>query len=243
MQLDLSAIAKGYAVDQVAALLQDRGVPGFLVEVGGETRVQGTKQNGRLWTLGIEAPRDGIRSIGKVLHLANASLATSGDYRNFFKENGKRYSHMIDPRTGRPIEHNLTSVSVVDVSCTRADALATALAVLGPDEGYRYAVEQRLAALFVLRDGSQFLERVTPGFAELDSGRNEGQGSAFVLCIAAATLAFTAFMVIFGLRRNRTSSPSCHTHQQGHPSTDQSGCQNCGIPSSPCSLETEPRTS
>jgi len=102
-----------------------------------------------------------------VLHLRDQAMATSGDYRNYFEKNGQRFSHTINPRTGRPITHNLASVTVINPSSMRADAMATALMVLGPEVGYELAERQKLAALFILRDSDGFQERATPKFGQV----------------------------------------------------------------------------
>ncbi len=165
-QLDLSGIAKGYAVDRLAELLKHRGVEAFMIEVGGEVRVQGQRGPDRGWIIGIEAPDDQRRSLAKAVRLEDRSLATSGDYRNFFVKDNVRYSHLIDPKTGSPIAHRLKSVSVIHSSCMEADALATALIVMGPDEGYQFAVEHDLAALFFVTDDDEITQRMTPTFEE-----------------------------------------------------------------------------
>jgi len=158
-RIDLSAIAKGYAVDRVAETLEERGFAGYMVEVGGEVRASGRKANGEVWRIGIERPDSGGRSVHLALPLADLSLATSGDYRNFVIRNGVRISHTIDPRTGYPIAHNLASVSVIHASCMTADALATALEVLGPEEGVELAEKRDIPALFLIReDESTFRE-------------------------------------------------------------------------------------
>jgi len=164
LEVDLSAIAKGFAVDQVADLLIQRGVKGFLVEIGGEIRTYGTKANRTPWTVGIELPADDQRSVQEVINLGDHALATSGDYRNFFIQEGKRYSHTIDPRTGRPVEHRLASVTVIAERCMFADAWATTLMVLGPEKGYEFAVGQDLAVVFVIRDKNGFSRKPTPAF-------------------------------------------------------------------------------
>lgn len=175
VRLDLSGIAKGYAVDRLAELLEQRGVPAFMIEVGGEVRVRGQRGPGRGWIIGIEAPDDQRRSLAKAVQLENQSLATSGDYRNFFVKDGVRYSHLIDPTTGSPIAHRLKSVSVVHSNCMEADALATALMIMGPDKGYRYAAERDMAALFFVATDHEITEKMTPKFADLL--RSEGKPS------------------------------------------------------------------
>ena len=163
---DLSAIAKGYAVDRVAEALEAAGFPRFMVEVGGEVRVGGTNDAGAPWRIAIEQP-DAV-SFQTIVPLVDAAVATSGDYRNFYEWEGGRVSHTIDPRTGRPVEHALASVTVVSGRCVTADALATALSVLGPDDGYRFAVANDVAALMLTRwAGGGFDERSTPAFQRL----------------------------------------------------------------------------
>jgi len=168
---DLSAIAKGYGVDQVSAVLMQLRYVNFLVEIGGEVRAMGKKLDGSKWRIAIEKPDTSAdtRQFYEIVNLRDLAMATSGDYRNFFKEGGKRYSHTIDPRTGRPIRHNLASVTVFHESTMMADGLATALNVLGPEAGYALAMQQGLAAFFIIRnpDGS-FQSRATPEYRALD---------------------------------------------------------------------------
>ena len=142
---DLSAIAKGYGVDQVSEALRREGFGDHLVEVGGEVRAAGLNDAGQLWRIAIEQPGSGGTVPGRIVPLSDLAMATSGDYRNYYEVGDVRFSHTIDPRTGYPISHALASVSVVDELSVRADGLTTALAVLGPDEGYELAVEQDLA--------------------------------------------------------------------------------------------------
>jgi thiamine biosynthesis lipoprotein len=167
MEIVLSGIAKGFAVDRVSEWLSAKGVRSSLVEIGGEIRTCGTKPGGRPWTVGIEKPTAHARALLKTIALTDLAMATSGDYRNYFERDGRRYSHTIDPRTGRPIEHQLASVTVIDKTCMTADALATAIMVLGPVDGYNFAVEQELAAYFIVRDGGRFIDKPTPRFTEL----------------------------------------------------------------------------
>ena len=163
--IDLAAIAKGYAVDAIASLLGEFGFDHHLVEIGGELRARGTNEAGAAWRVAIERPVPGIPEAQRIVPLSDAALATSGDYRNFYDLDGVRVSHTIDPRTGRPVTHGLRSVSVIAVRCAPADARATALHVLGPDDGHALAVEQGWAALFVTDDGAgRLVERETPAF-------------------------------------------------------------------------------
>jgi thiamine biosynthesis lipoprotein len=171
--VDLSAIAKGYAVDMVAEYLLALGVDNFMVEIGGEIRAQGRNARDTLWRIAIEKPSSTSRVVHTVIELDNVGIATSGDYRNYFEQGGQRYSHTIDPQSGRPVTHRLASVTVADASSMQADALATALLVLGPDAGYRFAAEQRLAAFFIVKGENGFYAKQTPAFRRyLATGRD-----------------------------------------------------------------------
>ncbi|MDH3692801.1 MAG: FAD:protein FMN transferase [Gammaproteobacteria bacterium] len=164
--IDLSAIAKGYAVDKVAELLESMGIGNYLVEVGGELRASGVNQKHRNWTIAIEKPLPQQQAVQRLVRLKDAAIATSGDYRDFFEHDGRMYSHTIDPRTGRPVDHQLASVAVISDSTMFADAMATALMVLGPIQGFELAERERIAALFIVREqGNGFKERITQAFA------------------------------------------------------------------------------
>ena len=152
VECDLSAVAKGYAADRVATALAAAGVDRYMVELGGEVRVHGLNRNDRPWQIGVERPLPGQRGVQRILPLTEGGLATSGDYRNFYEIGGRRYSHALDPRTGAPVTHSLASVSVLAADCATADAWATALLVLGPDEGYRLAEERNIRAFFLVHD-------------------------------------------------------------------------------------------
>jgi len=135
--LDLASIAKGYGVDQIAEVLREDGVADFLVEIGGEVVASGKRLDGADWKIGINNPQPtaAVNAVYKVLKLQDQALATSGDYRNFFEVNGKRYSHVIDPRSGYPVSNGVISVSIIAGTCTLADGLATAVMVMGPTQG------------------------------------------------------------------------------------------------------------
>ena len=137
LSLDLNSIAKGYAVDRIAAVIRENGSEDFLVEVGGEVYASGTKKGGQPWRVGINRPlKDAsVSQVYRVVTLQNLALATSGDYRNFFEIEGRRYSHVLDPRTGYPVRNSVVSASVMAETCTFADGLATALMVMGADKG------------------------------------------------------------------------------------------------------------
>jgi thiamine biosynthesis lipoprotein len=167
LALDLSGIAKGYGVDCVARRLEALGVSSYLVEVGGELRGAGAKPDGRPWFVALESPAADAGLPEHFVALHGLSVATSGDYRRFFDHAGARYGHTLDPRTGRPIAHGLASVSVLHADCMRADAWATALTVLGPDDGLAAARAHGLAARFVVRAGDGFVERLSPAYEAL----------------------------------------------------------------------------
>lgn len=153
--LDLSAVAKGYAVDQVAELLEMLALPDYLVEVGGEMRLSGSNPEGNPWRVAIELPSL-MPQVQQVIEIHSGAVATSGDYRNYFEKDGLRYSHTIDPRSGKPITHSLASVTVLADHCADADAWATALMVLGEEEGMRIANQYSIPAYMLIRDGENF---------------------------------------------------------------------------------------
>lgn len=164
LRLDLDAIAPGYAVDRVAERLEASGIDHYMIEIGGEVRVHGRNAEGRPWRIGVERPEAGDRKLARVLHLEAMAVSTSGDYRDFFEAEGQRYSHTLDPRTGRPVTHSLASVTILRPTATEADGLATALTVLGPDEGFDLAESQGWAALFIQRTADGFSQRETTAF-------------------------------------------------------------------------------
>ena len=155
---DLSAIAKGYGVDRVADLLLGLGFTDFLVEVGGELRSSGAKTGGEPWAVGVEAPVPDALRLYATMQLADESLATSGDYRNFWDAGERRYSHIIDPRTGRPLPYVGSAVTVIHKRAALADAWATAMSVLGPDAGVALADELGLGVIFVRQGEFGLLE-------------------------------------------------------------------------------------
>lgn len=168
--LDFSAIAKGYAVDLLGERLTELGVSGWLVDIGGDLRTDGRKANDQPWYIAIERPSTQVREASSVLSLTSKAVATSGDYRNFYDTSEGHFSHTIDPRSGRPIEHQLASVTVLEDSCMLADGFATLLTVLGPEEGMAFAQKHGLAVYFIERqaqDGNAaFYEVMTDVFQE-----------------------------------------------------------------------------
>ncbi|MGL4514576.1 MAG: FAD:protein FMN transferase [Lacipirellulaceae bacterium] len=166
--LELSAIAPGYAVDAVADLLAAKGVAASMVEIGGEVVGRGRKPGGEPWRIGVEPADPEATAFQAVVELVDRAASTSGDYRNYFEHDGKRYSHTLDPRTGAPVDHSLATATVLAGTCQAADATATVLSVLGPEAGYAWAVEREVAALFVVRsdarDPPTFTEKRTPAW-------------------------------------------------------------------------------
>ncbi|QFT54654.1 FAD:protein FMN transferase [Microbulbifer sp. THAF38] len=165
VEIDLSAIAKGHGVDRVALLLERQGVRNYLVEIGGELRTRGVNPKGKAWRIGIEAPDSFGQMVQQPIEVSGKAVATSGDYRNYYERDGIRYSHSIDPRTGRPLTHNLASVTVVAESCAEADGLATALNVLGAKEGLDLAERDNLAVFMLVKTDKGFEERFSSAFA------------------------------------------------------------------------------
>ncbi len=171
LMLDFSSIAKGYAVDLIAEHLQQHGIDNHLVDIGGDLRTRGQRPDGRPWRIAIERPLAESREVHSVLTLGDLAMATSGSYRNFFREQGRDFSHSIDPRSGYPVQHALVSVTVLHESCMQADALATALSVLGPVEGLTFAREHGLAVMMLVAGDDAVEEIKTPEFArKLDQG-------------------------------------------------------------------------
>ena len=164
VRLDLSGIAKGFGVDKVADHLEARGIKNYLVEVGGELRGSGRGPEDRPWRVGIEKPTAASRDLQRVVELERGALATSGNYRLFFERDGQSYCHIIDPNTGRPVEHDLASTTVVAATTMAADALSTSLLVLGPVAGMEFAVAHDVAALFINGSGDSFTAKGSPAF-------------------------------------------------------------------------------
>ncbi|SBV93134.1 ApbE family protein [uncultured Alphaproteobacteria bacterium] len=170
--IEFNSIAAGYAVDRIVAYLRAQGVSSFLVDVTGELHADGRKPDGSAWRIALEAPISNARVAERIVRLEGLGVSTSGNYRNYFEENGVRYSHTLDPRTLAPVTHKLASVSVIAKTALEADGLSTLLMVLGPERGYDFAVEHKLAAFFVIKadpgvdegDARAFAVRSTPEF-------------------------------------------------------------------------------
>lgn len=172
VSVNLSAIAKGYGVDQIAAALRTDGIDRYLVEIGGDLSTGGLNAEGNPWSIGIERPDTPVREVEEIVELSGKGLATSGDYRNYFEEDGVRYSHIIDPTTGKPITHRTASITVIADNAMMADALATALLAVGSAEAFDIAERAGVAVLAIDRADDQFVTRTSAAFDALMGQKN-----------------------------------------------------------------------
>lgn len=163
-KLDFAAIAKGYGVDMVAQLLTEQGIEHYMVEIGGEIKLQGHNQAQQPWRVAILQPTDNQQNIQKVIQAGDIAIATSGDYMNYYEYQQQRYNHLLDPSTGKPIQSSLASVTVLHQSCMVADGYATALTVMGLPQALAYANKHKLAAMFISRTNNAFTVQYTAGF-------------------------------------------------------------------------------
>lgn len=242
LEINLSAIAKGYAVDEISKLLTDSGWTDHLVEIGGEMQARGRKPDGSQWRVGVETPDATSRRVHRALTLQDQAIATSGDYRNFFEVDGRRYSHTINPETGRPVIHSLASVTVIASNCMLADALATAINVLGPEHGLELAVQQELAALLIQRNGDTLTDKQTASFAAMipqaeaaPPANSDDEASLFGTIVAVGVVFGLAVIgmavgVIFSNRRLRGSCGGLNNM----PGAEGSPCDLCQNPADEC---------
>lgn len=161
LRIDVSSIGQGYAVERMVEILEQYGVHNYLVEIGGELKIQGKKNNGEAWRIALEKPLPNERKMHKVVSFDSGeamSLIGSGTYRHFFDDKGKRYSHILDARSGKPVEHNTVSVTILHPDATLGDAWSTAFSCLGSREGLKVANAQNLAVLFIDQEGDQLIE-------------------------------------------------------------------------------------
>ena len=166
LYVDLSTIAKGYGVDIVAEYIEQQGIENYLVEIGGEMRLKGFKHTGELWVVAIEKPITTERAVQQAIVPKNNAVATSGDYRNYYEVDGQRFSHIIDPATGKPINHRLVSVTVIHPSSMTADGLSTAMMVMGEEKALNFADENDIAAYFIVKTDNGFVEQSTVKFMQ-----------------------------------------------------------------------------
>ena len=164
LYVDLSTIAKGWGVDVLADYIQSQGINNYLVEVGGEMRLKGLNREGVRWRIAIEKPTVEERSIQEIIEPGDMAVATSGDYRNYFESDGIRYSHIINPETGKPIKHKVVSVTVLDKSSMTADGLATGLMVLGEEQGMKVAEENNIAVFMIVKTDDGFQELASSAY-------------------------------------------------------------------------------
>ncbi|MNG66262.1 Thiamine biosynthesis lipoprotein ApbE precursor [compost metagenome] len=165
LYVDLSSIAKGYGVDVIAQYLQSQQVKNYMVDIGGEVRTRGHNGEKKPWRIAIERPTAGMEQKAQlVIQPGEMSIATSGDYRNYFEQDGVRYSHTIDPVTGKPIHHHLVSVTVLSPTCMAADGLSTGLNVLGPERGMALANLMGIPVFMIVKTAKGFEERYSEAF-------------------------------------------------------------------------------
>ncbi|KGK20586.1 FAD:protein FMN transferase [Vibrio navarrensis] len=164
LYVDLSTIAKGWGVDVVADYIQSQGIHNYMVEVGGEIRLKGVNREGIPWRIAVEKPSVEERAIQEIIEPGDMAIATSGDYRNYFERDGVRYSHIIDPTTGKPIANKVVSVTVLDKSSMTADGLATGLMVLGDIKGMEVANQNNIPALMIVKTDDGFKELVSKAY-------------------------------------------------------------------------------
>ncbi|WP_172604502.1 FAD:protein FMN transferase [Pseudomonas fluorescens] len=167
VKVDFNSIAAGYAVDAIAARLDALGIHDYLAEVTGELKAKGRKPDGSPWRIALEAPRDDQQIAERIITVDGYGVSTSGDYRNYFLQDGRRYSHTLDARSGAPVLHDLASVTVIHPSALMADGLSTLLLILGPERARDYAQKHEIAAFFVLRADTGFVSRTSQAFEQL----------------------------------------------------------------------------
>jgi thiamine biosynthesis lipoprotein len=164
LALDLSGIAKGFGVDELAEYLASLGIDHYLVGIGGEIRFKGHNPQRQPWRIAIENPTDPSQPASRLITPGEGALATSGDYRNYFEQDGIRYSHTLDPRSGQPITHQLISATVLHPSCMTADGLATAFSVLGPEKALAIANQHQIPLLLLIKTPTGFTEHYSVAF-------------------------------------------------------------------------------
>nr|WP_216610449.1 FAD:protein FMN transferase [Vibrio coralliilyticus] len=164
LYVDLSTIAKGWGVDVVADYIQSQGIQNYMVEVGGEMRLKGINREGVKWRIAIEKPSADERAVQEIIEPGDMAVATSGDYRIYFERDGVRYSHIINPQTGKPIRHKVVSVTVLDKSSMTADGLATGLMVLGEEQGMKIANENDIPVFMIVKTEDGFKEMASEAY-------------------------------------------------------------------------------
>lgn len=173
VEVDFNSIAAGYTVDRIAAKLQEMGIDSYLAEATGELKAVGKKLDGSPWRIALEEPRADQQLVERVIAVDGYGVSTSGDYRHYFEQDGRRYSHTFDARTGAPITHKLASVTVIHPSALMADGLSTLLLILGPERGWDYAEKHDIGAFFVIRADTGFVTRTSPAFERLNAEKTK----------------------------------------------------------------------
>jgi FAD:protein FMN transferase len=173
VEVDFNSIAAGYAVDTIAAKLEAMGIHNYLAEATGELKAAGKKLDGSSWRIALEEPRDDQQVAERIIAVDGYGVSTSGDYRNYFVQDGRRYSHTFDARAGAPVSHTLASVTVIHHSALMADGLSTLLLILGPERGWDYAEKHDIGAFFVIRADTGFVIRTNQAFERLSGGKTE----------------------------------------------------------------------
>ena len=173
VEVDFNSIAAGYAVDTIAARLEAMGIHDYLAEATGELKASGKKLDGSPWRIALEEPRDDQQVVERTISVDGYGVSTSGDYRNYFQQDGRRYSHTFDARSGAPVLHNLASVTVIHPSALMADGLSTLLLILGPEAAWDYAEKHDIGAFFVIRADTGFVTRTSQAFERLSGGKTD----------------------------------------------------------------------
>lgn len=236
-EIDLSAIAKGFAVDQVGRLLLENKFENFMVEVGGEVVVRGQKETGA-WRIGIEQPTENQRNIAAVVELRDQAMATSGDYRNFFEHDGRRYSHTIDPANCRPVANRVASCTVIAADCLTADAMATALLVMGEKKGLTLCLSNGWQCSFIQRIDGNLKTSSTDQFpivteSNLAAATGTSIWPAFIGALVVFSLAI-AGMAIGAIFNNRPITGSCGGMAANRSENGESSCSLCQTPAAGC---------
>nr|WP_311882025.1 MULTISPECIES: FAD:protein FMN transferase [unclassified Pseudomonas] len=173
VEVDFNSIAAGYAVDTIAARLDALGIHDYLAEATGELKAKGRKLDGSSWRIALEEPSDDQQVAERIIDVDGYGVSTSGDYRNYFLQGGRRYSHTFDARTGAPVLHDLASVTVIHPSALMADGLSTLLLILGPERAWDYAEKHDIGAFFVIRADTGFVVRTNAAFERLSGKKTD----------------------------------------------------------------------